>query len=75
MTTTVHGYGDLLHRALIRIDRDGQLMQTLLVDNHMPQEHRLDGFTGMALGSNPDSSFVVTGVVGADNATSSFPGD
>ena len=48
-------------------------MQTLLLDNAKKQEHRLDGFTGITLGHDPSKAFVVTGVVGADNATQSYP--
>ena len=72
MTVNDPSFGDSLHRSLIRLDKNGAHMQTLLLENANKAEHRMDGFTGIALGHDPDHAFVVTGVVGADNATSSF---
>merc|ERR1712224_320933 len=73
MTATDSQYGDLLRRALIRINSEGKEMQTLLMSHSGDKAaHRQDGFTGLSLGHRPDS-FVVTGVVGADNVTTSYP--
>eukprot|EP00930_Biecheleria_cincta_P002016 TRINITY_DN103094_c0_g1_i1.p1 TRINITY_DN103094_c0_g1~~TRINITY_DN103094_c0_g1_i1.p1 ORF type:complete len:484 (-),score=63.27 TRINITY_DN103094_c0_g1_i1:198-1649(-) len=66
-------YGDLLHRALVRVDKKGEVMHTLVLDSTNKQEHRMDSFTGMSLGHDPEHAFVVTGVVGAGNESTTFP--
>lgn len=63
-------HGPVLHRALIRLDANGTEMQRLVLPNQNPAVHHQDGCTGLAL--DGEGSFVVTGFVDGQNATTGY---